>query len=385
MSVLAPSTLRESPQPQHVLVVGGAGYIGSIVTRRLLHLGHKVRVFDALFYGADSMAGIVSDPNYELVIGDTRSTPAVDAAMTGIDAVIHLGELVGDPACALEPHTTRAINRDATRRVAELARDHGVRRFLYPSSCSVYGASDAIVDEGSPLNPVSLYAEMKVEAEHLLDNLQDDNFETVTLRLATVFGYSPRPRFDLVVNLLAARALVDGRITVHGGDQWRPFVHVADVAAALSMFLEAPAELVAGRTFNVGSDTLNHTISEVASLVERLTPQSFIEVVPIDDHRNYRVSFGRICTELGFVPARTVTSGIAEIHAAIRGKLIPDYGATKHSNVRSLLETAASYRFDGESAQSPSGVGSTRSGSVEIVHDDATLRTDAADRVAVTR
>lgn len=332
--------------PKRVLLVGGAGYIGSVLARQLLHAGHRVRVFDALFYGTQSLTGVLGHPNYELVIGDTRNTAALGDALTGVDAVVHLGELVGDPACGLEPSTTRAINRDATRRLAELAYEHGIRRFVYPSSCSVYGASDEIVDEESPVNPMSLYAEMKVAAEHLLGTLAGDDFEPVVLRLATVFGYSARPRFDLVVNLMAARALAERRISVHGGGQWRPFVHVSDVAAAMAMCLDASAHLVAGRIFNLGSDRENYTIAQIAGLVHRHTPEASIEIVPADDRRNYRVSFSRIQGKLGFVPAVEVTQGIAEIQDAIRAQLVLDYGASTHSNVRSLQETAASYRND---------------------------------------
>ncbi len=349
-----------STAPGRVLVVGGAGYIGSVLTRQLLDAGRRVRVFDALLYGSQSLSAVRDHPNFELVIGDTRNTGAVDAALDGIESVVHLGELVGDPACGLDPAATIAINRDATRRVAELAREHGVRRFVYPSSCSVYGASDKIVDEESPLNPVSLYAEVKVAAEGHLRALADDAFEPVLLRLATVFGHSARPRFDLVVNLLAAQAQVERRISVHGGGQWRPFVHVSDVAAALVACLDAPSQVVAGRTFNVGSDTQNHTIGEIASIIQRRTPNAVVEVLPIDDHRNYRVSFARIRADLRYVPAVGIERGIAEVQEAIRAALVRDYAASTHSNVRTLREAGSPYRID-EPLRVVGGAGSRRS------------------------
>ena len=226
--------------PPHVLVVGGAGYIGSILTRRLLGDGHRVRVLDALLYGGDAVAPLLANPDFELRLGDTRDPAAVDSALDGIDVVVHLGGLVGDPACGLDAVVTREINGEGTLRLASAAAERGIRRFVYPSSCSVYGASDDVVDEESEPKPVSLYAELKMEAERALLAMDRTNFEPVILRLATVFGLS-RPRFDLVVNLLSAQAAMEGSIVVQGGRQWRPFVHVSDVADVLAACVTAPS------------------------------------------------------------------------------------------------------------------------------------------------
>jgi nucleoside-diphosphate-sugar epimerase len=318
-----------------VLVVGGAGYVGSVLTRLLLADGHEVRVLDALLYGRSSVDGLVDHPNFDLIVGDTRDEYAVGEALADVDSVVHLGELVGDPACALDPATTIAINHEATRRIAEQAADYGVRRFVYPSSCSVYGANDEVVDEGSLLNPVSLYAETKVLAEEAVAGVAT-RMETVILRLATVYGISPRPRFDLVVNQFAARGLVEGEIVVHGGQQWRPFVHVADVADVIRTCLDAPAALVAGRTFNVGSDDQNRTVGQIADLVERRAPGIDVRVEPIDDHRNYRVSFARVRDELGFIPKRDLEHGIAEIHHAVSTGTVEDYRDESYSNVEAM-------------------------------------------------
>jgi nucleoside-diphosphate-sugar epimerase len=335
-SVSAYSSSVAFPVQPRVLVIGGAGYVGSVLTRRLLGAGYQVRVFDALFYGAGSLSGLDDEQWLEVVVGDTRDGSAVREAMSGVDTVVHLGELVGDPACALDPATTVAINLDATRRIADEARRAGVSRLIYPSSCSVYGANDEVVDEQSPLNPVSLYAETKLLAEEELAIAAAEGLETVILRLATVYGMSPRPRFDLVVNLFAARGLVDRHIAVHGGDQWRPFVHVADVADAMVACLQAPAALVAGETLNVGSDGQNHTVGEVAELVHRRVPEATLSIEPIDDHRNYRVSFARIRELLGFEPARGLDDGIAEIHAALSDGSVLDYRAARHSNLQTM-------------------------------------------------
>jgi nucleoside-diphosphate-sugar epimerase len=253
-----------------------------------------------------------------------------------VDTVVHLGELVGDPACAVDPELTRAINVVATRQLIALARDHGVRRFIYPSSCSVYGANDDVVDEESAPNPVSLYAEFKVLAEEAIAEVAGDGMEVVTLRLATVYGLSMRPRFDLVVNLFAAKSVAERRIVVHGGEQWRPFVHVSDVANAMLTCLEAPAMLVDGRVFNVGSDGQNRTIGEVAQLVSQWAPDAELQVAEIDDHRNYRVSFARIAQSLGYEARRTLEDGIVEIQTAIHSLRIRDYRDPRYSNVLSV-------------------------------------------------
>ena len=288
--------------PPHVLVVGGAGYIGSILTRRLLGDGHRVRVLDALLYGGDAVAPLLADPAFELRLGDTRDPAAVDSALDGIDVVVHLGELVGDPACGLDAVVTREINGEGTLRLASAASERGIRRFVYPSSCSVYGASDDVVDEESEPKPVSLYAELKMEAERALLAMDRTNFEPVILRLATVFGLSPRPRFDLVVNLLAAQAVVEGSIIVQGGRQWRPFVHVGDAAEVLAACVTAPAEQVAGRIFNVGSDGENYTIGDIAELVREAVPGTAVRYSKGDDRRNYRVAFTPWRRRSGSVP-----------------------------------------------------------------------------------
>ena len=205
--------------------------------------------------------------------------------------VVHLGELVGDPACAVDvpPRWPSTSKPPGTSPCSPASSACGASSI--PSSCSVYGATESVVDEESDLNPVSLYAETKVHVEEEMAVAATDGLETVVLRLATVYGLSPRPRFDLVVNLFAARGLVDRHIAVHGGDQWRPFIHVADVADVMAICLEAPRRLSPGRTFNVGSDDQNHTIGQVADMVQSQVPDAELTIEPIDDHRNYRVSF----------------------------------------------------------------------------------------------
>ncbi len=324
---------------RNILVIGAAGYIGSVLTRKLLDRGYRVTALDALLYGDDSIKALYGRGDFDLVHGDLRDIEAVTRALQYADAVVHLGALVGDPACGLDERLTLEINLAATRMIAEAARGFGIQRFVFASTCSVYGASSETLDECSALNPVSLYARSKVESERLLLGMDGDHFAPTILRFATIYGLSPRPRFDLVVNLLAARAAAEGRITILGGEQWRPFVHVDDVADALLACLQAPLGVVKGQTFNVGADEQNHRIAELGEIIAGLVPG--VEIVRQGedaDLRNYRVSFARIRTRLGFVPRHTVAEGILEIAAAVRDGRIADYREARYSNYRTLSE-----------------------------------------------
>ena len=240
---------------------------------------------------------------------------------------------------------TISVNYTASVRLAELAARAGVRRFVYPSSCSVYGASDRIADEEGPLNPVSLYGRVKRAAEEGILALGDEEFHPTVFRLATVFGLSPRPRFDLVVNTLAGRAAVDRRIVVQGGGQWRPFVHVSDVANVLARSLRLPLERVSGEIFNLGANAQNHTIAEVAEAVRERIPEVSVEITDGHDRRNYRVAFDKLAKAFDFEPSRTIGDGIAEIVSAVEKLEIADIKDPHHSNVRALVETVARRRL----------------------------------------
>ncbi len=282
---------------------------------------------------ADSVLGEPpADPPGHRV--DLRDVTADHVA--GVDAVIHLAALSNDPLGSLAPELTYDINHHASVRLARLARDAGVRRFLYASTCSVYGAAgEDWLDETSPTGPVSLYAESNLESEALLaEHLNGHGPERVLLRFATVFGASPRMRFDLVVNLLTARALRERILEVHGGEQWRPQVHVDDVASALLLALDHPA--AAGRTYNVGSDALNLRIGELAHEIAARFPQARLTVSEARDPRSYRVSFARIERELGFRPRHSLADGVAEIERRIATQADFDPAAARWSNVRTL-------------------------------------------------
>lgn len=324
---------------RNVLVIGGAGYIGSVLVRKLLNRGYEVTVLDALVYGDESIRDLYGRPDFELIHDDMRNIEAVVRAMQYADAVVHLGALVGDPACALDEKLTLEINLAATQMIAETARGFGIERFIFASTCSVYGASDQILDERSALNPLSLYARTKIGSERILLALNDDRFAPVILRFGTVYGLSPRPRFDLVINLLAAQAVCEKRIIIFGGDQWRPFIHVDDAAEAILKCLEAPLYAVKGQIFNVGSDDQNYQIAQIGDLIKELIPD--VEVVYQSgdvDRRNYYVSFSKIRNHLGFIPRRTVADGILEIKAAIEDGRIRDYRDARYSNYKTLSE-----------------------------------------------
>lgn len=325
---------NEEVRENNVLVIGGAGYIGSALVEKLLDLGLHVSVLDAMHFGEEALSRVAGHPNLALIREDFRHIESLTRAMSGVGSVIHLGGLVGDPACAVDCDLTVDVNVTATRVIGEIAKARGVRRFIFASSCSVYGASDEIVNEESRFNPQSLYARSKVASEAVLGTLHSEDFSVTCLRFATIYGISGRTRFDLVVNLLCAKAVRDRKITVYGADQWRPFVHVEDVARAIVLTLRAPTRLVAGESFNVGSDAQNYTLGEAADLIQRQVPDA--EVISDDtfvDKRNYRVSFAKIRSRLGFEPTWTIERGIEQVVELVRSNQVGDYSLPTYSNV----------------------------------------------------
>lgn len=327
---------------RRVLVIGGAGYVGTALLRQLLAQGYTVRVLDVLLYGERAMAELRSDPRFEFFHGDFRNIENVVRCMQDVDAVVHLGAIVGDPASDLEPEVTTEINVAATRLIAEIARGYGVRRFVFTSTCSVYGASDQMLDERSAVNATSLYAKSKLASEKILLGMADGGFSPVILRLGTLYGLSYRPRFDLVVNLLAAKAVMEGEITIFDGDQWRPFLHVEDAAQAIASCLRASANAVAGQIFNVGATRENYRLRDVAEVVREVVPGARVKHVATEGPRsNYRVSCEKIAHWLGFSPTRTVRDGILEVKQAIERGEIRDYAASEYSNFKFLSQPGA--------------------------------------------
>lgn len=309
-----------------VLVTGGAGYIGSILVRDLLAAGHDVVVIDRLAFGAEPLAGLEGRPGYRLVTGDVRDRDLVDSLLRDRDAVIHLAAIVGEAACAADPKLAVETNFEATRHLAESSAATGIARFVFASTCSVYGTGLAArLTEESPLAPTELYAESRVNAEHALTRVAGPRFRPTVLRFGTVYGWSPRTRFDLVVNLLTARALRDRAVSIFGGEQWRPFVHVADVARAIQTSLESDLDRVGGQTLNVGDNRENYQMKDLGPVLAREIPGTDVRVVPeIQDKRSYHVVFDKIERLLGFHAVRNVAGGVREVRDAIRSGRIPD-------------------------------------------------------------
>ena len=333
----------ETNNQKRVAVIGGAGYIGSALLPRLLERGYEVTLLDLLMFGEEPIRDVIRHPNLKVIRADFRQVDRVVEAVRGAHTVIHLGGLVGDPACAVDENLTLEINLMATKMIAEVSKGLGVSRFVFASTCSVYGASDLVLDERSMLNPVSLYARSKIAGEQVLHKLQDDQFSVTILRFGTIYGLSGRTRFDLVVNLLAAKSLLEGKITVFGGDQWRPFVHVKDAALSVQLAVEAPRERVHNQTFNVGSNEQNMTLGQVGELIHGLVPQAeLIDSGRDGDRRNYRVDFSRIRNALGFRPQFTVKAGVEQVLDAIRNGQVSDYRKPIYSNVKFLTEETSS-------------------------------------------
>jgi len=335
--------LRHLPSklPENVLIGGGAGYLGSVQVPRLLDRGYRVRVLDALLFGKDSLKGLESHPNFEILCGDVRDIQAVVQAMKGCHAVIDLAAIVGDPACDENKPLAMEVNRAATRMLIDVCRGHGIQRFLFASTCSVYGASDFLMDEHSALAPISLYAQTKLDSETLLLEAKNGVFHPTILRMATLFGASPRPRFDLVVNLLTARAVRAGKITIFNGCQWRPFMHVRDAARAFLTCLEANMDVVSGEIFNAGAYGLNYQLSALAEIISGLVPNVEVERVENQDRRNYRVSFDKVHTRLDFTCQFSLEDGIAELVSLLRTEVIEDFSAGIYNNRATVKEFGA--------------------------------------------
>jgi nucleoside-diphosphate-sugar epimerase len=311
-----------------VLVTGGAGYIGSTLVPLLLEAGHSVTVVDRFYFGRESLAAQV-DPfaaQLRLVQADTRQLEL--DTLRGIDAVVDLAGISNDPSCEVDPEVTRSINVQGTLRTMDHALKAGVRRYLYASSCSVYGRGEAArLSETSGLHPVSLYAKCKAECEQALLGHRGRGMCVTALRFATVFGLSRRMRFDLAVNVMTKNAYTQGRITVDGGGkQWRPFVHVADVAETLSTLLDTRTDLIDGQIFNVGHEANNVRILNLAYQVRDAVPSTQIAMAPTDpDLRDYNVRFSKLHELLPDRVFRTIDYGIHEVLSALKtGTIDPD-------------------------------------------------------------
>jgi nucleoside-diphosphate-sugar epimerase len=306
-----------------VMVTGGAGYVGSNLVPKLLANGYEVVVLDLFIYG-DVFNEFKSDSRLTQMAGDLRNLATVEAAVAGCDAVIHLACISNDPSFDLNPELGRSINYDCFRPLVKASKNAGVRRFIYASSSSVYGIKNDInVTEDLPLEPLTDYSKYKAMCEEVLEQEREPGFAAVILRPATVCGYAPRLRLDLTVNILTNHAINNGRITVFGGDQLRPNIHVEDMTDLYLMLLEQPDEAVDGKIWNAGYHNLK--VRAIADMVrEEVGPGVDIVVTPTDDHRSYHVSSERIQRDLGYVAGRSVKDAIVDLKTAFLAGKVPN-------------------------------------------------------------
>lgn len=321
-----------------VLVTGAAGYIGSALVRSLLQEGYLVRGFDNLSVGGESLVEVYTHPRFEFVRGDVRSATDVAAAIQGVQAVIHLAAVVGDPACARQPELATETNWQASKALFDQCNAaSAVERFVFASTCSNYGkmSGDGFVDEDSPLKPVSLYAELKVQFEtYLLESEVREDFIPVALRFATAYGLSPRVRFDLTVNEFAREVALGRELQIYGEQFWRPYCHVHDLAAACMLSLRAEPMKVRREVFGVGDTLENYQKAMLADELWKLEPDAKIQFVSrTEDPRDYRVDFSKIQTGLGFRISRTVPQGIREIYFIVKDGLISNPDSGIYSNI----------------------------------------------------
>lgn len=328
---------------QSILVTGGAGYIGSVLTRKLVKLGFKVRVLDSLIFGKKGISDLISDNSIELVIDDIRNQKAVLESIKDIDCIIHLAAIVGDPLCSKIPQAARQINYLGTKNLIDLCRSGGVRRFIFASTCSNYGSSSTIVNEETMVNPFSLYAETKILSEQYILDSKNENFEPCVLRFATAFGISPRMRFDLLLQEFIRDAVIDKKISVYGPDYWRPLIHIDDISNACITTIKSSKESISGEIYNVGDNNQNYTKLELAKIVQKYIPETKIEIQESKkDLRNYKVSFDKITNNFKFKITKTVEDGIQEIVDKIQNNQL-DPIDSDFSNLSKLTENVKVY------------------------------------------
>jgi nucleoside-diphosphate-sugar epimerase len=323
---------------KRILVTGGAGYIGSVLTRQLLEKDYIVRVLDNLMYGGEPIIDLLNCPNFEFVKGDVRNEEDVRKAMKDVNAVAHLAAIVGDPACAKHPDLARSTNLEGSKMLYNIAKEAGVTTFVFASTCSNYGKMDdpdAYVNEESKLAPVSLYAETKVATEQfLLSQPKDNHCKPTCLRFSTVYGLSLRPRFDLTVNEFTKELALGRELLVFGEQFWRPYCHVYDLARSVVTVIESPAEVVAFDVFNVGDTSENYQKKMIVDEVMKVLPESKVKYVSKnEDPRDYRVSFEKINNKLGFKLMFKVPDGIKQIAKVLDDGFILNPDDSKYKNV----------------------------------------------------
>ena len=334
---------------QSILVTGGAGYVGSILTNELVKKNYDVKVVDSLVYGDAGISSLIDQNKIEFFNLDIRDSSKIASILKNVDCVIHLAAIVGEPLCKKIPEAAKQINEIATKNLVNLCKNNNVKRFIFASTCSNYGSSLNIVDESSPVKPLSLYSECKVNSEKYIIDNNSDKFQTCILRFATAHGLSPRMRFDLLVQEFLHDALVDKKISIFGEDFWRPLIHVDDMASACISVVDASSITISGQIFNVGSSNENYTKKQLANIIQKHVSDIKIEIVKSKtDPRNYKVSFDKIKQILNFQPKRTVENSVVEILSKIEDGTV-DPRQSEFSNMSKLtteIDTLTNYQFD---------------------------------------
>ncbi|MBU1026198.1 MAG: SDR family oxidoreductase [Candidatus Margulisbacteria bacterium] len=326
---------------KNVLVTGGAGYVGSVLIPKLLAKGYNVKVLDLYIYGDDVLSSVKANPNLKQIKGDIRDAKLLEKELAGVDAVIHLACISNDPSYELNPDLGKSINYDAFISLVDLSKKAGVKRFIYASSSSVYGIKeDDNVTEDLPLEPLTDYSKYKALCEDVLLKEKTPGFTVLVLRPATVCGYSPRLRLDLSVNILTNHAVNKSKITVFGGEQKRPNIHIEDMTDLYVKTLEYPDEKIDGKTFNAGYDNMKmKDIGQaVYNVVSKKMGKDNLELVttPTDDNRSYHVSSQKIKDELGFEAKRTVEKAIEDLCDAFKAGKIPNPDDKRYYNIKTM-------------------------------------------------
>ncbi len=332
-----------------VVVTGGAGYVGSVLVNRLVKEKFNVKVIDSLVFGNDGISHLIDNNQIEFFNEDIRETEKLSKIINNVDCVIHLAAIVGEPLCKKIPIAAKQINETATKNLVNLCKNCNVKKFIFASTCSNYGSSLETVNEESPVQPLSLYSECKVNSEKFILDMNNENFSTCVLRFATAHGLSPRMRFDLLVQEFLRDALIDKKISIFGEDFWRPLIHVDDMVEACLKVINAKSEIISGNVFNVGSDKENYTKKQLAEIILEFVQDTEIEIIKSKtDPRNYKVSFEKITNLLNFDTKKSVRYSVLEILREVKSGNI-DPRDSEFSNMSKLTEKIKSlnnYQFD---------------------------------------
>ena len=322
---------------KRVLVTGGAGYVGTVLVPKLLSKGYHVKVIDLYLYGDDVLASVKNHPKLNEIKGDIRDKALLEREIVGMDAIIHLACISNDPSYELDPELGKSINYDAFVSLVDISKKRDVRRFIYASSSSVYGIKDELeVTEDLPLEPLTDYSKYKAKCEEVLFKAASDDFIVTIVRPSTVCGYSPRLRLDLTVNILTNHAINKGKITVFGGEQKRPNLHIEDMTDAYLFLLKQPSEKIHKKVYNVGYQ--NYKVAQIAEMVKKTIGGDIpIVTTPTDDIRSYHVSSKKIKDELGFEPKHTIEEAIRDLYAAFKANKIPNpMSDARYYNIKTM-------------------------------------------------